>query len=984
MKPETKLQTILESGNKASCMAFFKGMAESDRRNLAPMCLNWLKQLSKNDIIEKEPGVYSLNQLLPAAQVAIFSTGTFSELKKLPFHLSPGTEDIFEILTDRKPKWIDNWVLLQLEGGNFWGSWQLIRKLILDGLAKKPDHPNYYLGMINGVVPWHSKKESIEDCLLKDPGLLDHEIWKLFEYEGSGETSLANRDRFGKNTKGWSDAFLSLAHKGKLSRERLLNCSLNALQSDFNHYRAKWFFSFYDALNPGPKEHQKHAGAYLHMLSMSAPNVVSWAFKKVEAQYKAGSYKAEDLIPCIQPVLESRTKGIVKRALKLLLRVAKQWPDKKEDIAMTATTALSHEATDVQEAAIHAVNATGTKSNIQLVDTLATYADMISPSLRHLLNDWLENSERVIPVSDQSIDEKEIENADPGLKKLYSIPSLLEQYQGNHSVIHAAVFDGTDLPRLAMSEEIKPVQDLEELIDICAQVIEDNASPDDIERAIDGISRLCDRQSEDFHILAGAIIKRAKQRISKDGIPFTGTSPGADLCGLILVWASGSPPEIRLEAGKHYEFIITTIDGEQYKAFDGNMSKPIGVLSRRSFAVANKVARGRAAQLLSTPTHTGGWIDPLILAGRINNWQGEDPDITDVVLSILRLAPENRSEALGTLKESDAEWANAIHYALGGDVPIGKTAALWITAARVRTPWQQDDNLKKVFSQYGADAAKPASYSLEFKKGRNWVTLTIHTEQNKAEADPDCIPLTLHSERGNYMWELGGIGGRTETSVCWSSTVWPGARDSFFAAAAVNISKNIDWWEANWQNKAFFESLLDPGTPLRKMGMLLLILGLAAKEPGEYGLATDAAITAIEDGRLGSDNFGEMLIQILPTGLIKPGRLYKTLKDISGVSAVHSAVVKLSLEQCLTGNIKEMPRDFGKLLELLNELCIDLQHGVGSDEHRAFLKQITGTSKAAKAAKAILKVEVTSESLVMKNVFIEAINQRVSALKKWQ
>ncbi|MFC1849494.1 DUF6493 family protein [candidate division CSSED10-310 bacterium] len=978
--PEPELQKLLEAGDTTSCMSFFKGMPEKDRRKLAPACLAWHKELSKN--VEK-PGVKSRISLLPASQVALFATATFSELKKIPLYSTPSPEQSFEILQDRQPTWIDKWVLHLLENSNYWVRWHLIRKLILAGLAKKPDHPHYYLGIIDGLVPYYAEKLSIEDCLLDDPDLLEYEIWKLFEYEGGGESSLANRDRFSR-TKGWRDTFLSLMAKGKLPRKRLLNCCIQALQRDFNHYRAKWFFSLYDGLNPSFEEQKEHASTYLHLLSMSAPNVVSWAFKKVEKQAEKSVYQAEELIVGVQPVLESRVKGTVIRALKLLLRIAKQWPNEKENIAVIAAPALSHEATDVQEMALDVITVTATKDNDQLVDTLTAYAEIISPSLRHRLDDWIGGGDGVIEIMDEDFGgEEEIYALDPVLRELYSIPALLEQLCGDRSHIPAATFDGTDLPRLVNVEALHSIEDLEELIDICAQVIEDEASVDDIERAFDGISRLCGHMPQNFNTLIGPIFKRAHKRIDQGLIPFVGISPGADMCGLIHAWATASAPVMRTEAGDRYEYAIVTLGDTHHTMFAGNMRKPIGVLSRRSFAIAKRVAFRNAAPLLSSPTHTGGWLDPLVLAERINAWQDEDPDITDVVLAILRLAPERRDLALELLKKATSEWAKAVRYAFGGDEKIGKKAALWITASRVRAPWLCDSNIANAFPEFKEDAAEPASFEISFKNDKFGTHLNIPSEFKDVDVDGNCIPLLFHSERGNSMWELGGIGGRTETSVRWTATVWPGARESFFAAAAVHIASNIDWWEAQWQNKALLEPLLEAGTPLREMGLLLLTLGLAAKEPGEYGLATDAAIAAIEDGRLGSDNLGQMLSKLLPTGLIKPGRLYKTLRDVSSVSPVHTAVVKLALQQCLLGELKDKPRDFSKILVLLKELCIDLQHGVIEDEHRSFLQGIKGSSKAAKAAKMILKLTPNAESGKMKNIFRQVLKLRVDAMRMW-
>ncbi len=277
------------------------------------------------------------------------------------------------------------------------------------------------------------------------------------------------------------------------------------------------------------------------------------------------------------------------------------------------------------------------------------------------------------------------------------------------------------------------------------------------------------------------------------------------------------------------------------------------------------------------------------------------------------------------LKELRTEWARAIRYALGAPrFTRGDTAALWIAAARARSPWTDDERIEKAFPHHGPDAGRKATYLVSFRKDRKYTKLAIQSDPPPPKSiDPDCVTVTLHAQRGvgeNLDWELGGPGGRTAGSVRWTATIWPQARESFFAAALHTVAQNIDWWQAAWQNKTLLEPLLDPGTPLRTMGLMLLATALAAKGAGEYGLASDIAIRAIEEGRLGSDNLGRVLAQLLPTGLIKPARWQKTLADVARVSPVHGVVVQRALQTSLRDKPEKLPRDFGKLLELLHEL----------------------------------------------------------------
>jgi hypothetical protein len=439
--------------------------------------------------------------------------------------------------------------------------------------------------------------------------------------------------------------------------------------------------------------------------------------------------------------------------------------------------------------------------------------------------------------------------------------------------------------------------------------------------------------------------------------------------------------------GRHWSAQFE-IEGEQHGYFSENLRKAIGFLSRRVLAIAGRAAAGQAAQLLSAPTHKGGWIDPLVLAQRVND-RGEDaaPELTDVSLALLRLAPDRRSEALGLLNEPSSEWVRAVRYALGDDgISIGKTPALWIAAARCRAPWADDPAVIKAFPDFGPDAGRAAAYKVEFPtNARRQTRLVVTSEPAPPEKpDPLCVTVTLHTQRDvgyGLVWELGGVGGKTAGSIRWTASVWPQARESFFAGAVCDISDNLDWWEAQWRNVALLEPLLDSGTPLKQMALLLLCAALAAKDPGEHGLATDVAIRAVEDGRLGSDNLGQTLQRLLPTGLIKPSRWAKTLAEVARVSPVHAAVVQQALQQCCGGlPPNELPRDFAKLLDLLKELTIDLQQCVSDEKCRSLLAGIKGSGKAAKTAKSLLGLEA-KDTQQTRTVLKLALSQRLAAVQ---
>ncbi len=1006
---EQELTAIVEQGDSAGCIAFFKGMPESQRRSLAPICLKLLKRAKQReqglfdaDMATHAPAMSSGKAViirttvrkndLVVAEAAVLATATFSELRAISWRVTREQDLVFALLADRRPDWTARWVETLLKSSFYWLNWPLVRRLLRAGVMPELESPNYIVAMISGLVRSPNLDDkSVEAHLLADPELLDDEVWRLFEHDGDGQNSLANWDHYHPG-RTWHNGLIVLANSGRLPRERLLSSSLDALERDFNHYRARWFAAFHDALVPSPQELREHAPRYLRLVSARAPNIASWALEIVRELAEDGVYEASTLIAGLRPALTSRQRALAKRAIELLDGAAQSSLEAAREAVRAVVTALGHEATDVQTAALDLIDNHASAVDSELATTIAGYATAVAASLRTRLIRWRpgvkeKTSSRNLSAPPTSGDQIKLPKLPAEFKRLFGIENLLANIEAGRAEIPAATFDGTEIPRLKDSQRLTPIADLDELIDVCARVVEDEQRVDDAERAFDGLSRLCDQKPGDFARRVGPLAKRVTQRLQNEASPFLGKGPGDDLCGLAYVWTTGHWLGWDRNPDRFDGQVMVRVAGALRSDYVRDMWTGLGYLSRRSIALAKRVAAGRRAVLLSAPTHAGGWIAPHALAERVNASTGDEPDLTDVCLAMLRLAPEGRAEALNALREVPTECVHAIRYALGAPrVTLGKTAALWVAAARARAPWADDERVVKAFPDYGPDAGRKATYSVSVAKVYNHMRLAIHSDPPPpVSVDPDCVTVILHAQRNagrdpGWFWKSGGAAGRTVGSVRWTATIWPQARESLFAAAAETIAANIDWEQAAWQNKSLLEPLLDCGTPLRPMALTLLATALAAKEPGEYGLATDIAIRAIEEGRLGSDNLGLVLAQLFPTGLIKPGRWHKTLAEVARASPVHGMVIHRALQAALHDKPDKLPRDFAKLVELLHELSIDLDLHIADDGCRAFLQRIV-SGKSAKIAKNLLNLPASSFSTTVRPIMLQAIEQRAAAVE---
>lgn len=1002
---ESKLQSLLDKeDSKQRVIRLLMSQDESVRRDLFPICKKQYQKLRKQGWIENPPGTFRQNPLLPVARVAVFCTANHSELSKLGNSVEPQADDILKILEKRKPKWCDQFVQRQLQEGHYWINWRLCRELIRRGLCAKPDHPHYYTGMITGLIGRfnRTRKTALKE-LRKDPNLLKDEVWKLFEYEGDGENTLANVDRFEKAD--WSGALVTLSREGKLSRNKLLDAALGALELGFNHYRARWFYEFFDAMEPNDRELKKRMSTIQNLIGSPTPNIAQWAFDKQQQAIDAGLIKdMSSVIDASTPLLSARHKKSVVQVISLFDRIAKDFPPQARQACLAITEALGHEKADVQKKAFTLIQHHGSPDDADLRQGVERYASIVAATLRKNIESWLgpSGSTDQDPSAPRTAasgraagrpktSTKRLQRfADAHVKRLRL--DLLADSSGAAAspttAIPATVFNGTEIPRLSADRMITPIADFDELLETLGRVIEDDSLIDDSERALDGLARLHCERPNDFDERIGPLFQRAQKLLKRHCDPFAGQSVAADLCGLICIWKNDAAVEME---------ITEAAGGNQFLVFHGLADTPIKTwvqrtgpttfMSRRMLDVSETLLSGQPHQLLSTPTHQGGWIDAFTLVERLNQ-VASPPAETDVILAMLRLAPDHRAAALKKLRpKQKGEWVEAFKHALGAkSVRIGKSAPFWAAAARCRAPFADDPQVTQAFPSLGPGAGKALRFDTRFEQVKRsygveklmFIEPLEKSAQNPAVHFPTLMRYANHdSETTLSFHDIGTSPG----SIRWLASMWPLDPEPFFAAGAMCIGTNLDWWEAAWHNRCFLEPLLDPDVPLLEMGRLLLLCGLAAKEPGEHGLAVDVVIQAMQDGRLGSDNLTDMLVTAMTSGHFNLQRLAKRFHDVAAISDLHAYITLLAVEAAVPHvDLNAAPRGLGDLFELLTEIGSQLNRGIMLAECRTFLEGIKGSNKVAKAAKELLSLQTR---MVPSDLVEQAIGYRTERLEQW-
>ena len=326
-----KLQEVLRRGDVSEVCTFFLAATESERTAVAAtgvewckiLALNWRAQFNKKAAaeIEKLGPIENWHKLMPAAHAAALASATLAEIKSLERHGFVPPETAVVILTDRRPLWIDDYAELLCEGElrTFGGNWKQTRALVRAGLCQPPKHDHYVLEALNGIWPRYEQgkdQPKLVDLLLKERDWLDGDFWRLFEVDGNGEVSLANCEKYPKSKETWTQALAELSRLGVLSRDRLLDASLEALSRDFIQFRACWFSRFHEALEPTFAERAARIDVYLRLLGSSIPPTVAFAIHAVAVVDRDKPLAASELMGALQP--QARPSGGAQRLVQVL------------------------------------------------------------------------------------------------------------------------------------------------------------------------------------------------------------------------------------------------------------------------------------------------------------------------------------------------------------------------------------------------------------------------------------------------------------------------------------------------------------------------------------------------------------------------------------------------------------------------------------------------------------------------------------------
>ena len=322
-----------------------------------------------------------------------------------------------------------------------------------------------------------------------------------------------------------------------------------------------------------------------------------------------------------------------------------------------------------------------------------------------------------------------------------------------------------------------------------------------------------------------------------------------------------------------------------------------------------------------------------------------------------------------------------------------------MAAARSRSPWSDDPAVEARHPGLGPDAGRAANYDVDAQSVERpyddpvlEINLVPEVPEGAAER-ADLPTVSFHADSHFFANQ-------------WPSpaTIWPSALESFFAYGLKRLVRSTDNVTDGPKLREFLIPLLNPDVPVRPMARLLIGVGLTARVPELAGLATDALIAAIDDGRIDAARLGESLRtiwrwEVRPStrdtsrrltkaesavGFAKPSRWAKTLGDVARASALHAYVVACALEQVLADGVtgRRTSANVVPLLELLREASVTCGQGI-STAARAHIEKIGSGGKTGHVVKSLLGLHDVPESPMRCALTVQAIDRRITRAERW-
>ena len=440
------------------------------------------------------------------------------------------------------------------------------------------------------------------DLLVQHKEALEEHFWFLFKYV----SAINNRQLSDKYS--WYNVIPELLAKNQIDRDRLIKSCLLACTKGFNKTQTAWYYKLLKKIEPRLEELINCQNELMTCLNSGQSSAINYALLIVKKIIEEKDFERMNFIYACHSLLNLPAKSTVKSVLILLEKIMRKTPRLKNEIVDCFINVLSHNDNDIQtkSAKFLKKHIEPTDENIQKI---SIFRDGLLSDSRLMLNDFLiqeshedqEEAEEVLtntnlnPLSEKN----KIESYDSFDDMVF----FLTQFNENEEYWHTEQI----LRILPKINKLITVNNADKLSQFFCKALNEVASSTWGTSAITNI----------YAYLINEFAQKIDQRF-----PSMLVGREKNVKRLISVHESYGPPYPSLKDRR------------------GNHHLPITrFISKQVEYCQELINRNLNLEILSIPTHHGGWIHPERHISRILKLQDHNVEINliDWQLSIMRL-----------------------------------------------------------------------------------------------------------------------------------------------------------------------------------------------------------------------------------------------------------------------------------------------------------------------------------------------------------
>ncbi len=660
-----ELNQILEE--EKDIIPFLKKLTNEDKKALVPTLKKLHKKLNDGTYREVEKNTYrfvynikSENQrdfIEIACYVCLNKTDALRILN--PGRLSVSDFYLENIIPWYVPTWFSD-VINEEE------PYQLDYLRMMDLHRKGLLNPSRNLivsKLVNAIHYWDKDtKDYINtlENLEKYPETLNEHIWYLFEQE----SEINWMGRWGGGRKNWVDVFKEYSESKQINREKLLKATINTATKGFNKTLSGWFMDLLMELNPTEKELLNLQGELFSALNSPHSKVVNTVLKYFKTLVVHKAFKVNIFIENASILLNSATKSVVTSTLMIFEKMAKSHSNLQHDICLKSCEALVNTDEKIQLRASKIIEKF-TKNKAELSEEISMYADNLYASSKEILKDFIEEETEMI--DDFEVEKIQLlsdENRIETYETLDDLIFFVSQAIDNNEVYHIDLLLSY-LPKLNVFINEENVSKLEPIL----------------KRAFDFSVKT------DWSKKVGELEVKVSKLINDFGEILIEKYPTQ--LSHFIDFKNKEIEKIRAIdwLAKRKSYLIERIPLEK-RELPLDYNRVHYLLFRKSKELLSK---NLDLSLLSMPTHSPCWIDPITLIQRIHNYEkaNVEIDIYDFQVAMGRLPmgniPATLSEKIKTIKDKELQQVFAYHFDVESLKKENiKTPELWLQSVLCR------------------------------------------------------------------------------------------------------------------------------------------------------------------------------------------------------------------------------------------------------------------------------------------------------------